>query len=198
MLDIILYALGVMYTPGPVNAICLNSGIQKQHTIVGFCCGVSVAMFLLFGAVSWLGETLISDTLLRWTAILGSAYVIWLAYQIFQSSVNSMTHEPSQNMTFGDGAMLQLLNPKGITVVLPIATVQFPNAGITGVSIFVWCALLAAFAFGAPLAYYILGRLIGQRINDTGYLNITNKILATLLLVVGIRMGLPASIDLFS
>ncbi|KJY73055.1 transporter [Vibrio coralliilyticus] len=196
MLDIILYALGVMYTPGPVNAICLNSGIQKQNTILGFCLGVSIAMFALFSSVSLLGEKLMNDALLQWTAILGATYVFWLAYKIFNSKVDKMAKEPVKGMTLCDGVMLQLLNPKGITVAIPIATVQFPTEGITGGYIFVWCAILALLAFGAPLIYFIIGRLIGKNINETGCLKIINRLMAVLLLFVGLKMGLPPVIDL--
>lgn len=57
--------------------------------------------------------------------------------------------------------MLQFLNPKGITVALPIAAVLFPSAGITD-----------------------------------GYLVVINKLIAVLLLFVGLKMGLPPVIDL--
>lgn len=201
MLDIIIYALGVMYTPGPVNAICLNSGIQKQSSIFGFSLGVSIAMFALFGTVSLIGEALMNDAFmndafLRWTAILGAIYILWLAYKIFFSRVGKVESEPSQSMSLQDGLMLQLLNPKGITVALPIATVQFPSAGITGGYIYVWCAILALLAFGAPTAYYIAGRLIGKKINETNYLAVMNKLMAVLLLFVGLKMGVPPVIDL--
>ncbi|ELA6599022.1 LysE family transporter [Vibrio alginolyticus] len=196
MLDIIIYALGVMYTPGPVNAICLNSGIQKQSSIFGFSLGVSIAMFALFGTVSLIGEALMNDAFLRWTAILGAIYILWLAYNIFFSRVGKVESEPSQSMSLQDGLMLQLLNPKGITVALPIATVQFPSAGITGGYIYVWCAILALLAFGAPTAYYIAGRLIGKKINETNYLAVMNKLMAVLLLFVGLKMGVPPVIDL--
>ncbi|MDF4568366.1 LysE family translocator [Vibrio parahaemolyticus] len=185
-----------MYTPGPVNAICLNSGIQKQSSIFGFSLGVSIAMFALFGTVSLIGEALMNDAFLRWTAILGAIYILWLAYKIFFSRVGKVESEPSQSMSLQDGLMLQLLNPKGITVALPIATVQFPSAGITGGYIYVWCAILALLAFGAPTAYYIAGRLIGKKINETNYLAVMNKLMAVLLLFVGLKMGVPPVIDL--
>ncbi|NOI27264.1 LysE family translocator [Vibrio coralliilyticus] len=196
MLDIIIYALGVMYTPGPVNAICLNSGIQKQSSIFGFSLGVSIAMFALFSAVSLIGETLMNDAFLQWTAILGALYILWLAYKIFVSQVGKVELKPSQNMNLRDGLMLQLLNPKGITVALPIATVQFPSAGITGGYIFVWCTILALLAFGAPTVYYIAGRLIGKKINETDYLVVMNKLMAVLLMFVGLKMGVSPVIDL--
>ena len=196
MLDIIIYALGVMYTPGPVNAICLNAGIQKQDSIFGFSFGVSIAIFALLSAVSLIGETLMNDAFRQWIEILGAIYILWLAYKIFVSQVSKVELKASQSMNLRDGLMLQALNPKGITVALPIATVQFPSAGITDGDIFIWCAILALLAFGAPTIYYIAGRLIGNKINKTGYLVVMNKLMAVLLLFVSLKMGLPPVIDL--
>lgn len=195
MLDIIIYALGVMYTPGPVNAICLNSGIQKQSSILSFSFGVAIAMFALFSIVSLIGETLMNETFLQWTAILGATYILWLAYKIFVSQVSNVELKSRQSISLRDGLMLQLLNPKAITVALPIATVQFPSAGITGGYIFIWCAILALLAFGAPTIYYIAGHLIGKKINETGFLVVMNKLMAVLLLFVGLKMALPTILN---
>ena len=198
MIDIFLYAFGVMYTPGPVNAICLNSGIQKQARILYFCFGVSFALFILFSSVSLVGEGIMNEALLKWTSILGSAYILWLSYRIFATPVETQEMVESKPITFRDGLLLQLLNPKGITVALPVATVQFPAAGITGGHIFVWCFALAVLAFGAPLVYYIFGRLLGNNIRQTSYLNLVNKLMAVFLFFVGLNMGITPLLEQLS
>lgn len=198
MIDIILYAFGVMYTPGPVNAISLNSGIQKQKTIFPFCAGVSLALFILFSSVSLIGEQIMNESLLQWTSVFGAIYIIWLAFKIFSSKVSNQPLTENKILTFRDGLMLQLLNPKGITVALPVAAVQFPAAGITGGYIFVWCVALALLAFGAPLVYYIFGRLLGKNISQVRYLNIVNKLMAIFLLFVGLNMGIGLLLEQMS
>jgi threonine/homoserine/homoserine lactone efflux protein len=190
MTDIILYAFGVMYTPGPVNAIGLNNGIQKQTRIMGFFSGVAVAMFILFFSVAFIGEKVMNDSLLKGTSVVGSLYILWLAYKIFRSRIGARTNAQPRMLTFRDGLLMQLLNPKGITVALPVATVQFPAAGITGVVLFAWCVGLAIFAFGAPLSYFVFGRLLGRNINQVRYLTIINKLMALFLLFVALSMGI--------
>ena len=49
MLAIIAYAVGIMYSPGPVNLMGLNTGVNGQaKRRWGFCLGVGTAMLLLF------------------------------------------------------------------------------------------------------------------------------------------------------
>lgn len=190
MTDIILYAFGVMYTPGPVNAIGLNNGIQKQTRIFGFFAGVAVAMFILFFSLAFIGEQVMNAALLKGTSVLGSLYILWLAYKVSRSQVGQHSNAQPRILTFRDGLLMQLLNPKGITVALPMATVQFPAAGITGVSLYAWCVGLAVFAFGAPWSYFVFGRLLGRNINQARYLTAINKLMALFLLFVAVSMGI--------
>ncbi|XAW87419.1 LysE family transporter [Vibrio sp. CDRSL-10 TSBA] len=189
MTDIILYAFGVMYTPGPVNAIGLNNGIQKQTRIFGFFAGVAVAMFILFFSLALIGEQVMNDSLLQGASVLGSLYILWLAYKIFSAPVGDYSNTEPRVLTFRDGLLMQLLNPKGITVALPVATVQFSAAGITGLLLLAWCIGLAVFAFGAPWSYFIFGRLLGKNINQTRYLTMINKLMALFLAFVALSMG---------
>jgi len=190
MTDIILYAFGVMYTPGPVNAIGLNNGIQKQTRVMGFFSGVAVAMFILFFSVAFIGQQVMNDSLLKGTSVVGSLYILWLAYKIYRSQVGAHTNTQPRMLTFRDGLLMQLLNPKGITVALPVATVQFPAAEITGFTLFAWCVGLAVFAFGAPWSYFVFGRLLGRNINQARYLALINKLMALFLLFVAVSMGI--------
>jgi threonine/homoserine/homoserine lactone efflux protein len=192
MLEIILYAVGVMYTPGPVNFIGLNSGIQKQSGMLGFFVGVSTGMTILFLAVSFVGAQLISDTLLQWSAALGTACIVWLSYKIFRSDVSGQWDEKVRPLAFADGVLMQILNPKGFSVALPLATVQFPAAGITGGSLVAWSVGLAFLGLGAPSLYYGCGRLLGRRIYQASYLKWINRLMAVFLLFVAVNMGMVA------
>ncbi|MCV6591001.1 MAG: hypothetical protein OIF57_18565 [Marinobacterium sp.] len=61
MVEILLYAFGIMYTPGPVNLLSLNGGING-HAVQGwrFCIGVGCAMWLLFLLFGYTGAWLVS------------------------------------------------------------------------------------------------------------------------------------------
>ncbi|MFD2016790.1 LysE family transporter [Vibrio olivae] len=89
MLEILLYALGVMYTPGPVNLIALNNGIQKQGArAIHFYIGVGVAMFIFFFGFSLLGAEFIQRDWLFYFSLIGCTYIVYLAYKIAKSSVD--------------------------------------------------------------------------------------------------------------
>ncbi len=98
--------------------------------------------------------------------------ITYLAYKIARSSqqitdeISADKVQPSTRRTgFRSGLMLQLLNPKSFVAILPIVTVQFPAAHISGASILLWSLLLAGLAFGAPGSYLFMGVRLSKLIS---------------------------------
>ena len=154
-----------MYSPGPVNALGLNAGLRGQaRRALGFYVGVGCAMLLLFLALGYAGAALISGALLPWLALLGGGYSLYLGYRIAQAAPPAADGEDATDtrLTFTRGLLIQGLNPKGWLAVLPIATVMFPAAQITGVKIALCSVPLAVAACGAPAGYALLGAGLGR------------------------------------
>ncbi|KAE8439647.1 MULTISPECIES: LysE family transporter [Halomonadaceae] len=191
MLAIVAYALGVMYTPGPVNLLGLNVGINGQgKTSLGFCLGVGLAMLLYLLVLGWAGAAWISQDSLVLLSALGCAYILYLAYKVARANATLDTHAPAPRMlSFRDGLMMQLLNPKAMVATLPIATLQFPAEGIQGMSLFIWALGLAALAAGAPGSYVVIGSLLGQRVRQPMFIKGFNWIMAGLLVAVSLSIG---------
>ena len=167
-MDIFLYAFSVMYSPGPVNLMGLNAGLTgKFRRATGFYIGVGCAMLLMFVLFGYTGEAIISQAALPYISLIGGVYTLYLAYQVFtaRTEVDDSSGSPTKTLTFWNGLVIQLLNPKGIVAVLPITSVMLPAAHITGASIFGVSALLGLGAVGAPWLYALLGALLGRRIN---------------------------------
>ena len=167
-MDIFLYAFSVMYSPGPVNLMGLNAGLTgKLRRSSGFYIGVGCAMLLMFVVFGYTGEAIISQAALPYISLMGGVYTLYLAYQVFtaRTEVDEASSSPAKTLTFWNGLVIQLLNPKGIVAVLPITSVMLPAAHITGASIFGVSALLGLGAVGAPWVYALLGALLGRRIN---------------------------------
>lgn len=119
-------------------------------------------------------------------SLVGSVYIAYLAYKVAHASINVSARSPSENNTldFGSGLLMQLLNPKSFIAILPIATVQFPAAEITGMAILFWSFLLATLAFGAPTVYMLMGKHLSKRIKHPSYFRMLNLGMALLLLYV--------------
>ncbi|CEP35255.1 MULTISPECIES: LysE family translocator [unclassified Halomonas] len=191
MLGIVAYALGAMYSPGPVNLLGLNIGINGQaRQSVGFCLGVGTAMLAYLLVLGWAGAAWIDDEALIMVSALGCGYIVYLASKIARSSVDiSEPDNAPRLVSYRDGLVMQLLNPKAILATLPIATLQFPAAGIEGISLVVWALGLAMLAAGAPGSYIVIGSLVGQRIGNANIVKRFNWVMAGLLIAVALSIG---------
>lgn len=190
MLGILLFAIGVMYTPGPVNLLSLNSGAQKRfHAHIPFCFGVASALGFWFILVGYTGSMIVNDTLLPIIAGAGVCFILYLAYKTISNNVDAAKNQSVAVLTYKDGLLMQLLNPKSMLVVFPVTAVQFPAAGIDGVWIVVWSFGLGALGFGAPLVYAAIGACVSRNIRSNAYLKVMNILLGMMLIAVAADIG---------
>ncbi len=191
MFGILLFAFGVMYTPGPVNILSLNMGAQKRfRSHIPFCFGVAVALAFWFVLIGYAGSAVVNDTLLPVIAGAGVCFILYLAGRMLTSRVEvSGESGTGVVLTFRDGLFMQLLNPKAMLVVLPVTTVQFPAAGIDGAGIAVWSAFLALLGFGAPMTYAAFGLYVSRHIGGAASLKFLNIIMGLMLIAVAADMG---------
>ncbi|MCL5424068.1 MAG: LysE family transporter [Gammaproteobacteria bacterium] len=192
MLAIVAYALGAMYSPGPVNLLGLNVGISGQaRQSVGFCLGVGTAMLAYLLVLGWAGAAWIDDDALVVVSALGCSYIVYLAIKLARSSadLSSLDNAP-RLLNFRDGLVMQLLNPKALMATLPITTLQFPAAGIHGLSLVVWAFGLALLAAGAPGSYIAIGSAVGSRVKSPAIVKGFNWLMAGLLVAVAISIGI--------
>ncbi|WP_249975819.1 LysE family translocator [Vreelandella olivaria] len=191
MLAIVAYALGAMYSPGPVNLLGLNVGISGQaRQSVGFCLGVGTAMLVYLLVLGWAGAAWIDNDALVVVSALGCSYIVYLAIKLARSSTDlSSPDDAPRLLSFRDGLVMQLLNPKALMATLPITTLQFPAADIHGLSLVVWAFGLAMLAGGAPGSYIVMGSLLGNRIKSTGIVKWFNWLMAGLLVAVAFSIA---------
>jgi threonine/homoserine/homoserine lactone efflux protein len=194
-MDIFLYAFSVMYSPGPVNFMALNAGLTGRfRRSLGFFVGVGCALLVLFILFGYTGEAIISQGALPYISLVGGLYTLYLAYQVYTATtvVPGEASEPpvaaQKTLTFWNGFLIQVLNPKGIMVVLPITSVMLPAAHITGSSIAIVSALLAIAGGGAPGVYSLLGAILGRRITRESYFTVFNRLMGLALVVCAFFM----------
>ncbi len=194
MIEILAYALGIMYSPGPVNLLSLNSGLNGQfRSSLGFFVGVGFALLLLFLVFGYGGVWLLDDQNRRIISLVGSLYIAYLAYRVARSNVE-VDNSASQaaQLRFRDGLLMQLLNPKGIIATVPIATVQFPAANITGMKILIWSLLLSVLAIGAPGSYSLMGLKLSHWVSKPIYFKVINLSMSALLQFVAVDIAYDA------
>jgi len=191
MLEILAYAIGVMYTPGPINLLGLHSGINgKMREHIGFFIGVGCAMLVLFIFLGFLGLKFINPTLLPYISFIGCSYIVYIAWKVFRANIDIDQNKANISvLSFSNGLIMQLLNPKALVATMPISTIQFPAAGISGGSIIIWSIGLAVLAFGAPSSYSLVGMSMGKRIENPMFFKTFNFIMSALLIFVAASIG---------
>jgi threonine/homoserine/homoserine lactone efflux protein len=144
-------------------------------------------LLLLFGFV---GAEVVGGGNLLYVSAVGCLYIAYLAVKIAYSTVNfDADRQGAAELRFTNGLFMQLVNPKGTIATLPIATIQFPAAGIDGAALVFWSAVLAAMAVGAPGGYALVGELLGKRIYRPAAFRVFNLVMASLLLYVAVSIA---------
>lgn len=115
LVPISLFILATTLTPGPNNFLIMNSGLKfgikkSLPHYLGICFGFPIMMLIValgFGAMFvkyyWLKEGL---------KIIGSIYMLYLAWQILASSANPRVFKASKPFSFFKAVMFQWINPK--------------------------------------------------------------------------------------
>lgn len=191
MIEILIYAFGVMYSPGPSNLLSLSGGLNNQlGSTLRFCLGVGCAMLILFLAFGYTGSWLVNPGYQLLISCIGSLYIAYLAYKIALTGFNlseAASNPPYTSVNqlgFKAGLVMQLLNPKSFVAIFPIVSIQFPAAQIAGSAIFFWAVLLSILALGAPSVYLLMGVCLGKKIRQPHYFRLLNISMALLLLYV--------------
>ena len=186
MLEMFLYGVGVMYTPGPVNITGLYLGLTNKFTrSFGFFYGVGIAMLTLFLIYGYLGEALIKDSYLIYISLFGSAYILFLAFKVFRSIVR-IEEKSMEVLSFKDGFFMQFLNPKATLATLPIATIHFHTNNITGVNILYISIILSLIVIGAPSSYAVIGQFLNKKIKSDKFFRAINIGMSFVLFYVAI------------
>ncbi|MTI61912.1 MAG: hypothetical protein FH762_18360 [Firmicutes bacterium] len=64
MSGLFLYALGVMYSPGPVNLLGINIGLRNQiKKSITFYTGIGSSLFMYFIVLGFTGEKIIKKNI---------------------------------------------------------------------------------------------------------------------------------------
>jgi len=109
----------LVFSPGPANVVFALSGVKQGiKNSMPLVAGVDI-VFIVYSLIIGfgLGEVLKAyPQLLIVIKVLGISYLIYMAYKFVAVSSQSDNDKSSKIYTFFDGVILQLLNPKGWTM----------------------------------------------------------------------------------
>ena len=186
------FALVTTFTPGPNNITSASMGIlygykKTWNYLLGIVAGFFLIM-LLCGLVSpaLLGILPSFETVLR---IIGAGYILWLAYHTLRASYTFQTHDDQARMGYGNGFLLQLLNPKVIVYGMTLySTFLAPISGrplLLGLS----ALFLAAVAFCATSTWALFGSAIKTYLRRPGIRQAVNILLSLLLVWTAVELS---------
>ena len=117
----LIYCFIVTFTPGPTNIVILstvhNFGTKKA---MEYTYGATIAFGLLLVISAMLNTMLITiiPKILIVMQIIGSFYMLYLAYQIYKMDTSKPT--VNQTGTFMSGFLMQFLNPKVVLFTMTV------------------------------------------------------------------------------
>ncbi|MCR9158957.1 MAG: LysE family translocator [Rhodobacteraceae bacterium] len=119
ILALLIFLFPLAYSPGPGNMLfAANGALFGFRATLPASAGYHLATWLMTLGIG-LGLTGLFETWPLLFAILkttGAAYVLWLAIKLWRARATNTVHS-ARPVTFRDGAMLLLLNPKAYVII---------------------------------------------------------------------------------
>lgn len=188
MLQMILYSITIMYTPGPVTITAANIGLNRKFKDgLPFYAGVSLAIFALYILMGYFGSLLLPAYDLWPISLIGGIYMLYLAYKIFLSKVD-LNKAFFTKIGFRDGFLMQIFNPKAIIAVMPVVTIYFPQLNISGIKILYMAVFFTLLVFGAPALYAIIGQFFSDVIQNKKVILLFNKTMSLILAYIALSI----------
>lgn len=190
MLGLIGFAFVMAISPGPGNFLLLASGVnfgfpRSLPLILGIGLGfLTMVFFVGLGLGQVLQNAPILYTILKFAS---AGYVFWLAWKIARSrSMGSADgDELEKPISFVQGALLQLVNPKAWAVAL-IVTVAYTDPEGYFASLILVIGIFALVIFPSISVWAASGVILRRILGDGRRIAIFNILMA--LLLVGSMM----------
>ncbi|WP_088189231.1 LysE family transporter [Desulfosporosinus sp. FKA] len=188
MLQMIIYSITIMYTPGPVTITAANIGLNRKFKDgLPFYAGISLATFVLYILIGYFGSLLLPAHDLWPISLIGGIYMLYLAYKIFISNID-LSKAYFTKIGFRDGFLMQFFNPKAIIAVMPVVTIYFPQLNITGIKILYMAIFFTLLVFGAPTLYAIVGQFFSDIIQNKKAILFFNKVMSLILTYIALSI----------
>ncbi|MCL6603196.1 MAG: LysE family translocator [Paenibacillus sp.] len=183
-----IYCVVVTFTPGPTNIVILSSvhhsGAKKTMEYVG---GATIAFGLLLAASTILNQILaeIIPSLLSIMQIIGSLYMLYLAYQIYKMGSTEAQHKQSAN--FVSGLLMQFVNPKVLLFTLTVIPSYVMPYYTTSLASFLFVIIITVIGFLAFSTWVVFGAVFKKFLQN--HQKVINTLMALFLVYSAIMVS---------
>lgn len=188
-LALLVLATAMSFTPGPnttlSTALAANGGLKAA---LRFCLAVPAGWSLLMLACGLgLGVAVMSAPLLRSVVKgVGVAYMLWLAWKLWNARVLSQADGARLNVGFLQGMALQFVNIKAWMLALALTAGWVVSQGgepasNPGQRLVIVLAVMAVYAFVSNFTYALVGSLLRQWLAHGSRLLVFNRVMAVVL-----------------
>ncbi|TQV84978.1 LysE family translocator [Aliikangiella coralliicola] len=182
------FSLAMSISPGPVNMIIISSGVNNGfRRTMPFVSGATIGFTLLLLFIGFGLYQVVTNypAFLKYLAVAGSAFIIYIGYKIASSLPDLKVSE--QNVPkFYEGFLLQWMNPKAwIACVSGVSLFSAPDTHLTLIT-FVTVYFIVCYASLAVWA--ILGDRVSIVLNSELRLRIFNIAMGTMLIGTSIYL----------
>ncbi|MEK3942899.1 MULTISPECIES: LysE family translocator [Paenibacillus] len=159
-LSFLIYCVVATFTPGPTNIVILSSvqhsGAKKS---MGYVYGSTLAFGLLLILSTLLNRVLVEiiPNILIIMQIIGSLYMLYLAYKIFK--MGSMEDQPDPNANFRSGVLMQLVNPKVLVFTLTVIPNYVMPFYTSSLALFIFVIIITVIGFFAFTTWVVFGTI---------------------------------------
>ncbi len=184
ILSFTLFASVSAFTPGPNNIMLAASGANFGfRASLPHILGVSVGFILLVIAAGFglAGLFLTFPELYDILKIVSFLFLVYLAWKI-GSAGQTQHHSSSEPLRFWQAAIFQLVNPKGVSVIISSVTAYTSSANAVASEVFILSIVFSFVTVGSTCTWTLFGLIIKKILNTRKRLRIFNITMAGLLL----------------
>ncbi len=189
---LLLLTTAASFTPGPnttlSTALAANFGFKRALT---FVLAVPVGWGLLFSiCAAGLGAMVVAVPGLRLVIqVLGTLYLLWLAYKLATSGSLTQADSSRLNVTFSRGVMLQFLNIKAWMLALTIVAGWLAGRPDALARFAITLPLMLVFGLVSNLTYAAIGSMLRDWLVQGARLAWFNRAMAAVLVATAVWMG---------
>ncbi len=188
---LVTFILITTFTPGPNNissaSMGLNFGYRRTFPyLLGIYSGFVIIMGLCALVAGLLSDTM--PRIQRYLAWVGAIYILYLAYHTFRASYRFKEGEQAI-LGFGQGALLQLFNPKVIIYGLTLYTGFLHDIVVSPYQKVGSAFLFALMSLISTSTWTLFGSGIRELFHHEGARLVVNSVLSLLLVATAVQIS---------